>query len=77
MTKAEQRDAEERRYHLAMAAFVLERGYVNLAQSFALAARDCPPKCECESCSDIREEREEERRRKAQARASRGPRVAA
>lgn len=64
------KDADERRYATSMARMCSERGHLNLAQAYALAAQDCPQDCPCTSCSDIREEREAERRRKAKRKAA-------
>lgn len=58
-------DAEERRYHLAMASLMADRGYTNLAESHLLHVRDCPRGCGCAGCVSTRAEAEERRKVKA------------
>lgn len=60
-------DKQERNYHRAMANLTKARGYLNLAQAHALAAKDCPRGCGCSGCEstqrDARAAREAKERR--------------
>jgi hypothetical protein len=47
----------ERRYHLAMARMLLERGRTVLAEAHLLATRDCDPGCRCDGCHRTRKDR--------------------
>lgn len=50
-------DADERRYHLAMADFCTERGFRELARSHLIQAEDCPAGCGCATCRTTRHAR--------------------
>lgn len=49
----------------AMARLAMERGYLNLAQTYELAAKDCPRWCGCKGCTSTRAEATEQRAAKA------------
>lgn len=46
--------AHDRCYELAMARLCEERGYLNLAESHLVQARDCPKGCGCAGCRNTR-----------------------
>ena len=58
-------DAHERRYHVAMARMCVDRGFLNLAESHLVSAKDCPRGCGCSGCESTARDREEEKARKA------------
>lgn len=62
-------EAQERRYHIAMGNLCADRGFLNLAQSHLVAARDCPKGCGCFGCEAARRDKEDERKRRAVSRA--------
>lgn len=45
-------------FNVVMARLTEERGYLNLSQAHALAARDCPRGCPCQGCEATRAEAE-------------------
>ena len=57
-------EAEERRYHVAMARLCEERGWLNMADSHLVLAADCPKTCNCIGCENTRADADEARARK-------------
>lgn len=58
-------DADERRYHRAMATLCAASGAPNLAGSHLVAMRDCPRGCSCEGCAWTAEDRAEQKAMRA------------
>ena len=61
----------ERRYHAAMADWMADRGFHNLAQSHQVALRDCPEGCRCSGCKITQRDREDAEETKRARRAKR------
>jgi len=69
-------DEQDRRFNAAMSRVCKERGYLNLAQAHALAAKDCPRGCRCDGCAEVKRDSAERRERREMARTARkGPRA--